>query len=91
MLMLQTVDIETFTINEFYGIVVGKISLVLYSPQIQYSTDTFRIFQIFSTNIWILLLLSYVCLVAINSYKKNISIISKLFIDYFGFFTFECL
>ena len=67
----------------------GRSTSILYSPQLHYSTNSFDIFSIFSLNIWILLLLSYVCLVAINSYKHNIQIISKLFIDYFALFTFE--
>ena len=85
----QIISLKTYFPALYHGITVGKQTSILYSPQIRYSTETFRIFQIFSTNIWILLLLSYVCLVAINSYKYNILIISKLFIDYFALFTFE--
>ena len=70
---------------------VGRSTTILYSPQLHYSTNSLEIFSIFSLNIWILLLLSYVCLVAINSYKHNIQIISKLILDYFGLITFECI
>ena len=79
-------DSNRFKLFDSPNIFSGKFSCIVYSPKIRFNNNTFRIFSIFSEQIWILLLLSYICLIAINSFKQNIEIISKLFVDYFGLF-----
>ena len=84
-------DWDRYELLDFPQIEIRKFSSILYSPKTpRVSTDTLRIFRIFSDHIWFLILISYLFLLVLNVFKtSNLSIKSKLCFDYFGILLFK--
>ena len=88
---LYVIDENRFKLFDFTHLSVGRYSSILYSPETpRVSKDTLRIFRIFPVHIWLLIFVSYLCLIFFNSFKTpKILIKCKLSFDYFGAFLFK--